>query len=375
VKTILICVILCLLLVAFRVAGSAVPEFTAEGFRVPQPGAELHFPEDHGSHPDFKIEWWYLTGHLLSESGRRFGFQATFFRRAREASAEDETDPAFALDQVYLAHLALSDPGGDAFHFEEKISREGWDAWARSGKLDLRNGSWTLKGNFDDHPKLRLQGGIGTDVRLEMELEPEKPLVRFGEDGTSRKGPSSESRSYYLSFTRLGTSGTIMVGDESLKVAGSSWMDHEIASSQLEPGYTGWDWVAIQLADGWEVKAYLLRMENERISPFSALIWIDPEGKTYPGGPEKFTWEKRSWWKSPHTGTRYPVGPEITGTHPLTGEPVSFRIIPVMEDQELVLPGTTYWEGAGTVLDASGREIGRSYLELVGYAGPIEGLR
>lgn len=368
------CITLFLLGAARLAPAAEVPALTGDGYPIPQPGAVLSFPAAHGSHPDFKIEWWYLTGHLHADSGERFGFQATFFRRAQQPPSGQSAPGPFNSDQLHLAHMAITDVGSRRFLFEERFSRDGWDAWAKEGTLDLRNGSWTLRMTDRDTASMQLQASVRGEALWSLTLVPAKPLVRFGQDGTSRKGDSPASRSYYLSFTRLQTSGTVTIGGRSFTVEGSSWMDHEIASSQLEPGYTGWDWVAIQFRDGWELKAYLLRMADGSTSPWSALIWIDPSGNTHYKSPDAFSWTKDRLWESPATGAAYPIAPLIRTRHPVSGDAVAFRIEPLLEDQELVLPGTTYWEGAGRVLDASGAEVGSSYLELVGYAGPIEGL-
>jgi len=354
-------------------ADQRIPEYTQEGFRIPQPEAVLTFPRDHASHPGFKIEWWYLTGHLYSASGERFGYQATFFRNALRVPGKDNDQPE-RNDQVHLTHMALTDSDEGNFYFEQRFSRDGWDAYASTERLETRNGNWSLQAN-QDVSKLQLQASVQSDVKWSLTLIPEKQLLRFGKDGTSRKGPSSEARSYYLTFSRMRTTGVIQMNGRRLEVTGSSWMDHEIASSQLDPSYTGWDWIAIQLKDGWEIKAYLLRQEDGSPAAYSALMWIDPEGTVVYRGHEDFEWLKTSTWKSPSTGAIYPNKPKIRSRHPLTGELVEFNFVPLLEDQELVFPGTTYWEGAGRILDASGAETGSAYLELVGYAGAIQGLR
>jgi predicted secreted hydrolase len=367
----------CIVLIGIPMTGMSiepeVPQFTSDGFRVPQPYAELSFPADHASHPQFRIEWWYLTGHLYSEKGQRFGYQATFFRTAIRPEA-DAPHAAFGLNQLYLAHMALTDPNAERFYFEDRFARQGWDAYASESELDVRNGPWSLTGENDPF-RMRLEASVSSEVGWSLDLVPLKPLIRFGADGTSRKGPAQEARSYYLSFTRLQTSGTVRIGNSTHTVTGSSWMDHEIASNQLDASLTGWDWMAIQLEDGWEVKAYLLRQEDGSPSSFSACIWISPTGKTYTQGLDSFTWDKSAQWSSSQTGFSYPTRPILTTRHPETNQNVTLRFEPVMENQELVLPGSTYWEGAGTVLDESETVVGSGYLELVGYAGAIDGLR
>ena len=365
--------IACAILFGSTAAANKEPkEFTTEGFRIPQPHAELVFPRVHASHPDYKIEWWYLTGHLYALTGERFGYQATFFRSAAKPKQESSS-PAFNNGQHHLTHMAITDVSGESFHFEQRFSREGWDAYARTERLEVRHGNWSLDSN-PDASIINLRTSIHSDAELQLTLRPEKGLVRFGEDGTSRKGPSPEARSFYLTFPRMTTTGILKIDDRELQVSGLSWMDHEIASKQLDPSYTGWDWIAIQLKDGWEVKAYLLREKDASPSPYSMLIWIDPEGKTYYQDINLFEWRKPSYWKSPSTKASYPNSPTIRAIHPTTSLPVEFNFKPVLDDQELVIPGSTYWEGAGRILDTNGNEIGAAYLELVGYAGQIRGL-
>lgn len=351
-----------------------VPATTADGFRVPQPGQDLPLPASHGSHPDFKIEWWYLTGHLFAADGRRFGYQATFFRSALKAPGE-QSSAAFGSSHLYLTHMALTDETGRRFLHEDRLSRDGWDAYARTGTLDVRNGNWTLRALDPALSRFQLKASVGAEASWDLIFTPEKPVIRFGQDGTSRKGPAPEARSYYLTFTRLQTGGSVTLDGETVTVEGSSWMDHEIASNQLDPSYLGWDWIAIQLNDGWEIKAYLLRQADGSPSPFSALMWIAPDSTVHYRQPEAFSWQSARLWSSPHSRARYPLEPVISTRHPLTGQPVSFHFKPLLDDQELRFPGATYWEGAGRVLDHQGRETGSAYLELVGYAGPIEGLR
>lgn len=356
---------------------SAIPVWTDAGFRVPQPGVVLQVPDALASFPDYRIEWWYLTGHLFSGQ-RRFGFQATFFRYGLRSPLEPSlphSSSAFGHEHLHMTHMALVDITGDRFFFQQRLHRNGWDAFADTTQMHVQHGSWQLYGNDPQLDSFRLHASVDADVQWQLDFAAIKPAVQFGPDGTSRKGSAPTARSYYLTFTRLATTGTVTIGKEVFHVTGSSWMDHEKASSQLDPGYQGWDWIAIQLDDGWEVKAYLLRDANNQPSPFSALIWIDPENRVTYFGVDDFEWRMNAGWRSPHTGALYPHAPTIHTRHPVDGSPVSLRFHPLRDDQELHLPGTTYWEGAGDIYGADNRRVGTAYLELVGYAGPIEGLR
>jgi predicted secreted hydrolase len=340
---------------------TSVPLTTADGFAVPQPGHVFTFPRDHGSHPEFKIEWWYLTGHLFATDGRRFGYQATFFRSA----APDKST------HLYLAHMALIDVATGTFHHQERLNREGWDAGSSTTTLDLHNGPWSLRFLDAAAERMSLRGGIRADVAFNFTLTPAKPLVVFGENSVSRKGAAPTAASYYLTFTRLRTEGVLTLGGESIAVTGETWMDHEISSSQLDQNQVGWDWVSIHFQDGRELMFYRLRLHDGSSDPASSLTWVDAAGR-----PQKsdFTWHVVETWTSPDTGAVYPIRVRLTTTDPATGQPVALFVEPLAKNQELTgsLGGIPYWEGACLILDADGRELGNAYMELTGYAKDLK---
>lgn len=354
---------------------SAIPRFTDEGFRVPQPGREFTFPRDHGSHPDYKIEWWYLTGHLFGENDGRFGFQATFFRVGARAPGDAPAFPstAFGDGELHMAHMAVVDEAGDRFFHEERLHRGGFEAHASTETLDVRNGNWTLRMLDPDTETMRLRFTVRGGVRVDLVLVPEKPLTVFGEDGTSRKGAAPAARSHYLTFTRIAAQGSLEIGGEKHAVSGVAWMDHEIASEQLSPDLEGWDWTAIHLFDGREIKAYILRRPDGTPDPYSAWMWIDGDNNVTHLDAESFRWERKRFWTSPQTGASYPVEVTLTAPDPVTGTSTALRLVPIRDAQEITgeLGGTTYWEGAMRVLDAEGNTIGHAYMELVGYDAPV----
>ena len=356
--------------------------FTAEGFAVPQPGRRFTVPADHGSHPDFKIEWWYVTGHLyaVDTRERRFGFQATFFRQSGpKTPASDENASAFGSEHLYLAHMAVLDVKTGRFVHQERLNRSGWDANSAVGTLNVRNGDWSLRlADAQDAsltPKLLLVGGVEADVGFTLTLQPAKPLVVFGENGLSRKGAAETAASYYLTFTRLLVTGEWVMhsaqGSETLRVTGEAWMDHEISSSQLDAGQVGWDWLSIQFTDKRELMLYRLRLRDGTADPASTLTWVDAEGKIE---RQPFTWEVLDRWTSPSTGATYPSRIRIATTDPASGEAVSFTAEPLAAAQELsgAVGGIPYWEGACRIRDASGQEVGSAFMELTGYARELK---
>ena len=346
---------------------------TEEGFLLPVAGRELSFPRAHGSHPEYLIEWWYLTGQV-GDGEDRFGYQATFFRRAYPRDERAAVSAHFGADQIYLAHMAVSDLGREKFYHEERLNRDGWDAGAREDRMKVWNGNWQLEMTDSETETMELQFSVGGTVRVSLDLVPQRPLMRFGEEGISRKGDDPEAVSYYLSFTHLETSGEIRIGEETYQVEGLSWMDHEIASRQLGADLEGWDWTAIHLDSGEAIKAYQLRRPDGSPDPWSAMILIGTDNSVRYFYAEDFTWERKGFWESPITGAVYPNEVEIRGPDPQGGEERILRVVPYFDEQEITgeLGGTAYWEGACRVYDGrTGERLGRAYLELVGYAAPV----
>jgi len=363
-----------LLLLFLPLALGAQPATTPEGFSLPQPGHVFSFPKDLGSHPDFRIEWWYVTGHLAAPAGQRFGFQSTFFRLAGPRGATD-ANPDFSQQEIFLAHMALTDISGGKFWHEERLNRGGWDAGSTRGDLDLHNGEWTMRrtpAGAADRPVFQLQGGVRADVGFRLTLAAAKPWVVFGENGVSRKGAEPSAASYYLTYARLAAEGTLTLAGQSFPVRGEAWMDHEISSSQVGRDQVGWDWVCVQFhREPRELMLYRMRRRDGTADPASRLQWVGPDSRARTAA---FSWKVLSHWKSPHSGATYPARIELTATDPASGAVVPLQLVPELADQELSnsLGGGPYWEGACRVLDARGQEVGSGYLELTGYARPLQ---
>lgn len=333
---------------------------TADGFALPQPGKTFAFPRDHGSHPEFRTEWWYITGHLDATDGHRFGFQVTFFRQARR-----EDDKTLHL---HLAHAALLDAQTGRFLHEERLNRAGWDAASSETTLAVHNGNWSLKLD-ESTQQLHITATVKNEALLQLDLTPSKPLVIFGKDGVSRKGASATAASHYLTWPRLKTTGTVRLGPAEHAVTGEAWMDHEFSSSQLDEGQVGWDWAALQLKDGREIMVYRMRRKDGTLDPASTLAVIDQQGKVRHLPSTSFTWEVLSTWKSPRNAAEYPTHIRIHF------EDESFELKPLAQDQEQDggITRLPYWEGACDILDSHGHTTGRAFLELAGYAGDLAG--
>ena len=330
---------------------------------------DLRFPEDDGPHTDYLTEWWYTTGNLETAEGRHFGFQLTFFRRAvLPPGFVPERASDWAADQIYLAHLALTDIGGNEFFFAERFSRGAAGlAGAQADPYRVWLEDWSVEVGADGI--YRLVAGQG-DIRIELALEDVKGRILHGEAGYSRKGPDSGNASIYISQTRLEAGGSITVGGVSHEVTGLAWMDHEYSTSALGPDEVGWDWFSMHLDDGSELMLFQLRRTDGGISPYSSGTLIEADGTLVSLAAEDFTITVDRRWTSPHSGAEYPAGWTIE--IPSLG--IRLEIEPYLADQELSV-SFVYWEGASAVSGSRAGEAlsGSGYVELTGYAHSMQG--
>lgn len=337
------------------------PLTTADGFAIARPGYAFRFPKDHGAHPDYRTEWWYVTGHLWDPAGKRVGFQLTFFREATP-HAVWKGNTAWRSDQLILAHATLTDESSGRFTFEERFDREGLTAGAAEDRAAVFAESWRLDQKADGSLDLAMEV---KGAALSLHLSPQGPPVVFGQDGVSRKGDDPAAASHYVTFTRLAAEGALRApGAAPRALSGEAWMDHEWASSYLAPDQVGWDWAGIQLKDGRSIMAFRLRRVDGSQDPWSAVQEVGADGRLA-RSTRAFTMAPEGAWTSPASGARYPIPLRLEAF----GE--TLRLVPTLKDQELRTArstGITYWEGDCRVLDAAGAEIGEAYLELTGYA-------
>jgi len=317
----------------------------------------------------FQTEWWYYTGNLQSETGQRFGYQLTFFRRALLPTSEViDRESEWATDQIYMAHLALSDINAEEHHAFERFSRNAVGlAGAQAEPYQVWLENWEVSEIAADQYHLRAQQA---DVAIDLNLEDLKGPIFHGEQGYSQKGPEPGNASYYYSQTRLRTSGWVQTADGRFSVSGLSWKDHEFSTSALSAGQVGWDWFSIQLDDGSELMFFQIRREDGSIDPFSSGTWISPDGETTPLERDQFEIWVRSFWRSPHSEARYPAAWTVT----IPSLNTTLEIAPYFADQEMIV-SYAYWEGAIHV-DATVNDIlvsGSGYVELTGYATSMEG--
>jgi len=339
---------------AFIAAAPAAPSYAPV-----TGGKSLVFPEDYGSHPQFRTEWWYVTGWLTTQRGESLGFQITFFRTKPDI---DESNPsAFTPHQLLVAHCAISDPEHGRLWQDQRIRRAGLGlAEAATGDTDVRIDRWSLKrgaANGTYAAKLEAE-----DFSFDLTLSETQGVLLNGDLGVSRKGPAPEAASYYYSLPHLRVAGAVARRHGADRVTGEAWLDHEWSSEYLDAGAVGWDWIGINLADGGALMAFRIRGEGgEQRWAGGTLRGSDGRVQIFAPGDIDFDAGRR--WTSPRTRITYPVQWHVRAGNR------EFDLEPLLDDQEndtRLSTGAIYWEGAVRAYEER-RLSGRGYLELTGY--------
>ena len=320
-------------------------------------GLPLAFPRDEGSHPDFRTEWWYVTGWMRDARGRDVGVQITFFR-SRPGVAETSAS-RFAAKQLLFAHAALADPRRGRLIVDERAARAGFGlAYASEGRTDVAIGAWSLRQDGDAFRAHVPANGFTFDLAFAERA----PLLLQGDEGVSRKGPDPRDASYYYSRPQLAVTGSITTPDERRDVTGVAWLDHEWSSRYLMQGAVGWDWTGINLDDGGALMAFRIR-DKRGEALWAGGVHRDRAGMRRVLAPQDVAFSARERWRSPRTGIEFPVAFDVRA-----GD-LRVALDPLFADQELDARGAigvVYWEGAVRA-SVEGRAIGRGYLELTGY--------
>ncbi|MEM6460490.1 MAG: lipocalin-like domain-containing protein [Pseudomonadota bacterium] len=324
----------------------------AEGFSYPQAGHTLTFPQDHGPHPDFRIEWWYLTANLEGADGAEFGLQWTLFRSAtRPEKAED-----WSVTQSFMAHAGLTT---ETRHYSaERFGRGGigqagvtaspFSAWIDDWQMTSRASAG------DDALSALNVRARGPAFSYDINLEASGPLVFHGDNGYSVKSASGQA-SYYYSQPFYRVTGTIVLPTGPVEVTGQAWLDREWSSQPLDENQTGWDWLSLHFDDGSKLMGFRLRSRTD--DAFTSATWVRPDGTTTTYGDGSLV-----------------MIPEATARVAGRTVPVGWRLqlpqrelditVEALNPQSWMDTLVAYWEGP---VAAAGTHGGRGYLEMTGY--------
>ncbi|MGY3960471.1 lipocalin-like domain-containing protein [Aeromonas popoffii] len=322
-----------------------------DNFKKALPGQPIQLPADHGAHPDYRSEWWYLTGNLKDEQGREYGLQWTLFRQGIEQ--EIKSDNPWLTPQLWLAQFAITDLGKGSHQQDERTSRQGPGlAGASGGEYWIKEWVLTSRGESLFPATLRVQSKVGD---LTLQVSAAKPVVLQGKQGYSEKSPGNAS--FYYSYPRLTLSGTLTLDGETRTVTGQGWFDHEWSSSVLADWQSGWDWFSLQFEDGRELMLFRLRTKAGRTEPENRYgILIERDGSSRVLSPDDITLTPGKTWRSPK-GQAYPVEWQLKAAD-------MNLTIRARQPNQAMTGRFDYWEGAVTV---EGDAQGLGYLEMTGY--------
>lgn len=323
----------------------------AQGFRVPERGVPLNFPGDHGPHPDFRIEWWYVTANLQREDGTPLGAQWTLFRSALAPGDEQ----GFSSRQIWLGHAAVTT--ADRHYVAERLGRGGvGQAGVVASPFEAWIDDWQMKSSFsneeDQLNRLELHAE-GQDFGYQLILSANAPMVLQGDRGYSIKSQAGQA-SYYYSQPFYQVTGTVTIAGTSVKVRGKAWLDREWSSQPLASNQTGWDWFSLHLASGEKVMAFRLRDSG---GGYTSANWISKEGETTPLSSDDVVLEPLR--RVQVNGKDIPVAWRVR--IPSKGLDITTT---ALNDQAWMATSTPYWEGP---ISFDGTISGVGYLEMTGY--------
>jgi predicted secreted hydrolase len=334
----------------------------ADGYPAVVAGTTPAFPRDHASHPEYRTEWWYVTGWLRDGGGAELGFQVTFFRN-RPRVAEDNPS-RFAARELVFAHAALADPRYGRLRHDERAARSGFGlAGADTDRARVWIDDWSLELAGETYA-VRVRA---RDFTFDLRFASTQPILLHGDGGVSRKGRDPLQASWYYSRPQLAVTGTVESGNRKVEVKGRAWLDHEWSSEILGGDAIGWDWVGLNLDDGGALMAFRMRGKSGSV-PWAGGTLRTADGRTQVLPPSSVRFTPTRYWRSPRTDVKYPIAwTLVAGSH-------EFALEPLFDDQELdarASTGTIYWEGAVRALQ-EGRVVGHGYLELTGYWRPLK---
>ena len=331
-----------------------------DGFQHADAIRPLRFPDDHGPHPQYRIEWWYVTASLQDDQGRFYGAQFTAFRRAMAPLESTAPDNPWRTPQLYVAHLALSDAATERHVDDARLARAHPQlAGSQAQPFAVWVDGWRLESAGEAFLPLRLHAeSAAFGMALELR-DGGKPIILQGDQGLSRKGPKQGS--YYYSLTRLNAAGALRLGERTLQVRGRAWLDHEWSTQVITQAQVGWDWFGLQLDGGEDLMIGQLRRQDGARDPYDGGVRVEPDGAYRILRAADFTLTPLTYWRD-ERGVRWPIRWRLT-----LADPQQTLVIQAAFPNQRMDTALVYWEGLVYVLDAVERVIGRGYMELTGY--------
>lgn len=319
----------------------------ATGFAVPERGVALRFPEDHAAHPEYRIEWWYLTANLRTAEGADLGIQWTLFRSA----LAPEERAGWQSPQIWMGHAALTT--ATTHRFAERLGRGGTgQAGVSAAPFSAWIDDWEMTSPDASLEKLTLTAR-GQDFSYDLDLAADAPLILHGDAGYSVKSADGQA-SYYYAQPAYEVQGTVTLPEGPVNVTGSAWLDREWSSQPLAEDQTGWDWFSLRLDDGAKLMGFVLRGDR---GDFTSGTWISPDGTAHPLSPGAFQATPQDW--SEVDGRSLPTTWQVA----LSERDIDIRVR-ALNPKAWMGTRFSYWEGPILI---SGSHSGSGYLEMTGY--------
>lgn len=326
---------------------------TADGFAAVVPGRRFVFPADHGPHPEFRIEWWYVTANLRGASGTAYGAQWTLFRQATQAGPALE---GWANRNAWMGHAAVT--RADTHRSTETFARGGvGQAGVEAGPFQAWIDNWKMRAldGFDADRVAPVElSASSTDFSYSLRLDADRPLVLQGDAGFSRKSDRGQA-SYYYSQPFFKASGRIVIDDKPADVTGLAWMDREWSSQPLASDQNGWDWFSLHLDTGEKLMLYRLRQKDGANNLFGNFITPDGRSVEIAAADNRMT----ATGFTDIAGRKVPTAWRVV----IPARGLDIETIP-LNPKSWMATGFAYWEGP---ISFRGSHRGIGYLELTGY--------
>jgi len=326
----------------------------AEGFSRVIPGKAIVFPADHAAHPNYRIEWWYLTANLLDQQGNHWGLQWTLFRQALSAKA---TGSGWSNNHLWMAHAAITTPDGHSF--EQRFARGGIGQAGvkNAGNFEAWIDDWSWSAETESLFPAQLKFNIG-NARIDMHLNSKADWILHGDKGYSQKSQQGQA-SYYYSQPKIEVNGSI----DGQQLSGFAWLDREWSSQPLAPNQNGWDWFSLHLDDGNKLMLYRLRHDDS--DHWLSGSWVGFDGRLQHLNNDEIELSEHALREikiDASNSIKLPLDWQIK----LPGLNRRLQIKPLYDQQWM---GATfpYWEGVVLVTDDNGKQVGKGYMELTGY--------
>jgi predicted secreted hydrolase len=324
----------------------------AAGFAAVVPGKTLSFPADHGPHPDYRIEWWYLTANLTDASGTTFGAQWTLFRQAMAAGTQQD---GWDNQQIWMGHAAVT--RADTHRSTETFARGGiGQAGVTASPFLAWIDAWQMRGldAMSDATIAPLEvKASGPDFSYTLQLDAQRPLVLQGDAGYSRKSDRGQA-SYYYSQPFFSVKGSVTIDDKTVAVSGQAWMDREYSSQPLASDQTGWDWFSLHLSPTEKLMLFRLRQRDGQ-NYFSG-NWIS-DGKSAQIGATEISMTPIA--STSVEGRNVPTAWRVA----IAGRGLQIETMP-LNPLSWMATSFPYWEGP---ISFHGSHSGVGYLEMTGY--------